>query len=84
MNFWLWGATALLVGLIPCGIVCLRFPLLDALVAVELATTVVTLVLVLLCEGFARPEYYTLPLVLAPLALAGGLVFVRLYGERWL
>lgn len=84
MNFWFWGATALLVGLVPCGIVCLRASLLDALVAVELATTVVTLVLVLLCEGFGRAEYYVLPLVLAPLALAGGLIFVRLYGEHWL
>ena len=84
MNFWLWGATGLLVGLVPCGIVCLRASLLDALVAVQLATTVVTLVLVLLCEGFGRAEYYVLPLVSAPLALVGALVFVRFYGERWL
>lgn len=84
LNFWLWGATALLAGVVPCVIVCLRSPLLDALVAVQLVATIVTLVLVLLCEGLGRSEYYALPLVSAPLGLAGTLIFVRLYGERWL
>ena len=84
MNVWLIAATVLLAGLVPCGLVCLRAPLLDALAAVELGAGVVALVLVLLAEGFHRSSYFTLPLALAILSLVGGLAFVRFLGERWL
>ena len=83
MNAWLIAATALLLGLLPCLFVCLRAPIMDALVALELAAVLVTLTLLLLAEGFARSSYYTLPLVLSALAFAGSLVFVRLL-DRWL
>src|SRR5207244_9157178 len=33
VNVWLWGATALLVGLVPCGWIALRETRVDALVA---------------------------------------------------
>ena len=84
MNVWLIGATALLAGVLPCGWVVLRGRLTEALVALELAGTLVTLVLVLLAEGFHRSSYFTLPLVLAALSFVGALVFVRFLGERWL
>jgi len=84
VNVWLIGATALLAGLVPCGFVCLRANLVDALVGLELSATVVTLVLLLLAEGFHRPSYFTLPLVLSLVSVVGGLVFVRFFGERWL
>ena len=83
MNAWLIAATALLVGLVPCLFVCLRAPIMDALVTLELAAVVVTLTLLLLAEGFARSSYYTLPLVLSALGFVGSLVFVRLL-DRWL
>lgn len=83
MNAWLIAATALLVGLVPCLFVCLRGPIMDALVTLELAAVVVTLTLLLLAEGFARSSYYTLPLVLSALGFVGSLVFVRLL-DRWL
>ena len=83
MNAWLIAATALLVGLAPCLFVCLRAPIMDALVTLELAAVVVTLTLLLLAEGFARSSYYTLPLVLSALGFVGSLVFVRLL-DRWL
>ena len=83
MNVWLIGATALLVGLVPCGWVLLREATLDALVALELAGTIVTVVLVLLAEGFDRSSYFVLPLVLASLSFAGTLVFVRFLADRW-
>jgi len=83
VNAWLIAATVLLVALLPCLYVCLRAPIMDALVALELAGVLVTLTLLLLAEGFARSSYYTLPLVLSVLAFAGSLVFVRLL-ERWL
>ena len=84
MNVWLIAATVLLAGLLPCGCVILRARLTDALVALELTSTLVTLVLVLLAEGFHRSSYFTLPLVLAALSFVGTLVFIRFLGERWL
>ena len=84
MNVWLIGATALLAGLLPCGFVLLRGRLTEALVALELGSTVVTVVLVLLAEGFGRSSYFVLPLVLAALSFIGTLVFVRFLGDRWL
>jgi multisubunit Na+/H+ antiporter MnhF subunit len=83
VNAWLVAATALLVGLVPCLVVCLRAPIMDAVVALEVAGTSVTLVLLVLTEGFDRPSYTVLPLVAAVLSFAGGLVFVRIL-ERWL
>ena len=82
MNVWLSAATVLLMALLPCGWVLLRARLLDGIVALELATTLVTLVLVLLAEGFRRSSYFTLPLVLAAVGFVGTLVFVRLLGGR--
>jgi multisubunit Na+/H+ antiporter MnhF subunit len=84
MNVWLIGATALLAGLLPCGWVLLRGRLTEALVGLELGSTVVTVVLVLLAEGFHRSSYFTLPLVLAALSLVGTLAFLRFLGDRWL
>lgn len=82
MNVWLAAATVLLAGLAPCGWVLLRARVLDGLVALELASTLVTVVLVLLAEGFHRSSYFTLPLVLAGIGFVGALVFVRFLGER--
>ena len=82
MNVWLAAATVLLAGLVPCGWVLLRSRLADALVALELASTLVTVVLVLLAEGFQRSSYFTLPLVMAALAFVGALVVLRFVGDR--
>ena len=84
MNLWLTGATVLLVGVLPCGFVLLRGRPLEALVALQLGSTVMTVVLLLLAEGFHRSSYFTLPLVLAGLSFVGTLAFVRFLGERWL
>lgn len=78
MNVWLLAATVLLVGLVPCGVVCLRSPRVDAVIALELGGTITTLDLLLLAEGFARPSYFELPLVFVVLAFVGSLVFIRL------
>ena len=84
MNTWLIAATVLLAGLLPCGWVLLRGRLTDAVVALELGSTIVTVVLVLLAEGFHRSSYFVLPLALAAMAFVGTLVFIRFLGERWL
>lgn len=82
MSVWLAAATALLLGLMPLGLVIIRRPLLEALVALELAGVLNTLVLLVLAEAFNRPAFMDLALVLALLSLAGGLVFARMV-ERW-
>jgi multisubunit Na+/H+ antiporter MnhF subunit len=84
VNVWLVAATVLLLGLVPCGWVLLRGKLNDALLAVELAGTLVTLVLLLLAEGFHRSSYFELSIVLAALSFVGAMLFVRFIGDRWL
>jgi multisubunit Na+/H+ antiporter MnhF subunit len=84
VNLWLTAATVLLVGLLPCGFVLLRGRPLEALVALQLGSTVSTVVLLLLAEGFHRSSYFTLPLVLAGLSFVGTLAFIRFLCERWL
>ena len=81
MNVWFVGATALLLGLLPVGWVLIRGDVLEALVALQLAGTVVAVVLLLIGEGFKRNSYYTLPLVLAFTNFVGVLIFVRFLGD---
>ena len=65
MNAWLIAATALTLGLVPCGFVCLRGRTMDRLVALELAGLLSALVVVLLAEGFDRVSLYDVGLSLA-------------------
>jgi multicomponent Na+:H+ antiporter subunit F len=83
MNLWLLAAAALLLGLIPCCVGVLRGRVMDRFVALQMAQIVVVLSMVMMAEGFKRSIYLDIPLALAVLALAGGLVFVR-FLERWL
>jgi multisubunit Na+/H+ antiporter MnhF subunit len=82
MNAWLIAAAMLLLGLVPCLIVMLRGSIVEALVGLQMAGVLETVVLLLLAEGFHRAPFFDLALVLALLALAGGLVFARML-ERW-
>jgi multisubunit Na+/H+ antiporter MnhF subunit len=82
VNVWLWGATALLVGLVPCGWIAMRETRMDALAALELAGTVTTLVLVLLAQGFNRASYYTVPVALAFMSFVGALLITRFLSRR--
>jgi multicomponent Na+:H+ antiporter subunit F len=77
------AALALLAGLVPCGVVCLRGGPVDRLIGLELAGTVDTLVLLLLAQAYDRAIYFDLALALALLSFAGGLVFAR-FLERWI
>lgn len=83
MNVWMVASMALLAGLIPCGVVCLRGDVVDRLVGLELAGVVVTLMLLLLAQAFGRVIYVDLALALALLSLPGGLAFAR-FLERFL
>jgi multisubunit Na+/H+ antiporter MnhF subunit len=77
VNVWLVAATVLLVALVLPFSVLVRGSRIEALVALELGSIVVTLVLLLLAEGYHRSIYTTVPLVLAALSFVGGLVFAR-------
>jgi multicomponent Na+:H+ antiporter subunit F len=83
VNEWLVAALALLVGLVPCGVVCLRGDPVNRLVGLEMAGTVDTLLLVLLAQAYDRAIYYDLAVALALLSFAGGMVFAR-FLERWI
>lgn len=82
MNVWLWGATVLLAGFVPCGWLALRASRVDALVALQVASTITTLVLVLLAEGFSRSSYMGLALALAFVGPVGTLLFARFMGRH--
>jgi multicomponent Na+:H+ antiporter subunit F len=83
MNGFVIAAIAMLVAVIPCGIVVVRGKVMDAVVAYEAVSSIVVMVLVLLAEGFRRSGEFELPVLLAVLLFGSGLVFVR-FLERWL
>jgi multicomponent Na+:H+ antiporter subunit F len=82
VNAYLTLAAVLLATLGPLLWLCLRAPLMDALVAVQLAGTIVTLVLLLIAQGTGRDPFFDLAIVSGVLSFAGGLAFARFF-ERW-
>jgi multicomponent Na+:H+ antiporter subunit F len=84
VNVWLWGASALLLGVLPCGWVAVRASRVDALVGLQTAGTVVTLALVLLAEGFHRSSYMGVALALPFLSFAGTLLIARFLSRHLL
>jgi len=77
------AAIAMLIAIIPAGIVLCRGELAASVVAYEFITAVIVLVLALLAQGFQRSSEFELPVLLAVLMYASGLVYVRAM-ERWL
>jgi multisubunit Na+/H+ antiporter MnhF subunit len=77
------AATAILLGVIPCAIACLRArDDASAVAAMQTAGSVVTAALLLLAVAFVRSVYADVALLVAALSFGGGLVFVR-YLEDW-
>jgi multicomponent Na+:H+ antiporter subunit F len=83
LNGFVVAAIAMLIGIIPCGVVVLRGQIMAAVVAYEAISSIIVIVLVLLAEGFSRSGEFELPVLLAVLLFGSGLVFVR-FMERWL
>lgn len=77
------AAIAMLLGLIPCGIVILRGKLAEAVVAYQVVSAVAVMVLILLCQAFHRSDEFELAVILGVLFPGSGLVFARAL-ERWL
>jgi multicomponent Na+:H+ antiporter subunit F len=82
MNVWLVAATVLLSGLVPCLWVAMRGSIVSALVALELASTITTLALLMIAQGLRRDPFLDLALVSAIMSFAGALTFAR-FLERW-
>ena len=82
MNAWLIATTVLLTGLVPCLWVAMRGSIVSALAALELASTITTLALLMIAQGIRRDPFVDLALVSAILTFAGALTFVR-FLERW-
>ena len=77
------AAIAMLICVIPAGIVIARDDLPAAVVGYQFITAVVVMVLALLAQAFGRSSLFELPVLLALLMFGSGLVFVRAM-ERWL
>jgi multisubunit Na+/H+ antiporter MnhF subunit len=77
------AAIAMLICLIPAGIVIARDDLPAAVVGYQFITAVIVMVLALLAQAFGRSSLFELPVLLALLMFGSGLVFVRAM-ERWL
>ncbi len=83
MNAFVIAAVAMLIGVVPCGIVVWRGTVMEAVVGYQAISSIVVMVLVLLAVGFGRLGEMELPIVLAVLLFGSGLVFVHAL-ERWL
>lgn len=77
MNIWLAAALALILSLVPCGVVVLRASPIDRLVALNMAGTITSLALFLLAMGRSQPSFCDLALTVAILNLPAGLVFTH-------
>lgn len=81
MNAFLLAALILLAGFVPLGVVVLRCREIDGVVALQLAGSTTTLILIFLSEGFHRSVYFNLPVICAAVTLVGSLVFARFFGR---
>lgn len=78
MNEWEIAAAVIGVGLVPCLVVCLVAEIAHGLVALELASVLLTTILMLLSEGFRRQPFIDLAVTFAFISLVGSLAFARL------
>lgn len=81
VTIWHLAAIALLVGLGPCGWVCVRCGFAEGLVASQLAGTVAALALLVLAQGEVRQPFADLALILIVLSFVGSLVAARFLEE---
>ncbi|HEY3956429.1 MAG TPA: monovalent cation/H+ antiporter complex subunit F [Streptosporangiaceae bacterium] len=77
------AAIAMLVAMVPAGIVLCRGEVAESVVAYEFITSVIVMVLALLAAGFQRSAEFEFPVLMAVLLYGSSLVFVRAV-ERWL
>ena len=72
-----------MLGVLPCIAVAVRGRTIDALIAMQIATVLTTLVLLLVEQGLQRQSFFDVSLALAVLGFPSTLLFARVY-RRWL
>lgn len=82
MSLWLLAAVVLVLAWLPCLAVCLMAGEFDALVAVELGSTLLTSVLMLLSIAFQRQPFIDLALAFVLVSIVGSLAFARMMEEE--
>ena len=82
MSVWLLAAVVLVLAWLPCLGVCLLATEFDALVAVELGSTLLTSVLMLLSIAFKRQPFIDLALAFVLVSIVGSLAFARMMEEK--
>lgn len=78
MNQWELAAAVLGAALAPCLLVCLLAGIADGLVALEVASALLTTIQMALAEGLQRQPFIDLALIFALLSMLGALAFARL------
>ena len=78
MTEWQIAAAVLGLGLLPCLVICVVFDAAHGLVVFEVASVLLTTILMLLAESFHRQPFIDLALTFAFLSLVGGVAFARL------
>lgn len=83
MSPFILAAVALLVAMLPIGVLALRGNRMEAVIAYEALSSIVVMIFILLPEGFDRSSEFEFPVLFAILLLGGSLVFLHAL-ERWL
>jgi multisubunit Na+/H+ antiporter MnhF subunit len=78
MNEWEVSAAVLGFALLPCLAIALRSSPGNGLAGLQVASVLVSTILVLLSEGFHRQPFVDLAVVFAPMSLIGSVAFARL------
>ena len=78
MNEWEIAAAVLGFALIPCLAMTLLAAPPHGLAALEVASVLLSTILMLLAEGFHRQPFVDLAVVFAPMSLVGSMLFARL------
>jgi multisubunit Na+/H+ antiporter MnhF subunit len=82
VNGWLLAATVLTGGMGLCVVGCARVSLGAALVAVELAGTIASVVLLAIAAGTSREAFGDLAVAIALLTVSSALIYARYLGRR--
>jgi multicomponent Na+:H+ antiporter subunit F len=77
MNAWLWAAAVLAAALVPLAVVALRRPIVEGVLALEVAGVDAALALLLLAEGTRRQGLADVALVLVVMSFIGSIVLLR-------
>lgn len=81
MNAFLVAAAALLACFALCGVVCVRARVIDAVVALQLAGSVMVTCLICLAQGLHSSSAFNLPVICALLVSINALVFAKFMGR---